>query len=75
MKNKTKEIVEKLGTDISGKWMSTDKMDMFTEEIVSECILAIEQTRLDCVRTTYDKDIGDSTKARCIQAIIMKFRE
>ena len=75
MKNKTKQIAEKIGLGVCGKWMSASKLDMFTEEIVNECVLAIEEAKVNFVNTTYDKDVSDSTKAKCIQAIIMKFKE
>lgn len=75
MKNKTKQIAEKIGLGVCRKWMSVSKLDMFTEEIVNECIKAVEEAKIANVYTTYDKDVSDSTKAHCIQAIIMKFKE
>ena len=37
MNTKIKELVNKVGTDISGKWVGIDNMELFAELIVREC--------------------------------------
>ena len=37
MNEKIKHLVEQAGTDVSGKWMSTNNAEQFAELIVREC--------------------------------------
>jgi hypothetical protein len=32
-----KELIDTLGTDVSGKWISVDKIQQLTESIIQEC--------------------------------------
>jgi hypothetical protein len=32
------QLVQQVGTDTSGKWINTDRMDQFAELIVKECV-------------------------------------
>lgn len=36
-KLRIQQLVQQVGTDTSGKWISTDRMDQLTELIVTEC--------------------------------------
>lgn len=42
MNERVKELVEKVGTDSSGKWVSTDKMEEYTKLVIAECVKIIE---------------------------------
>jgi hypothetical protein len=37
MNNRIKELIEQVGTDVSGKWMNVDNLEKFAELIVKEC--------------------------------------
>ena len=37
MNNRVKELMSKVGTDVSGKWMSIDHSQKLAELIVEEC--------------------------------------
>ena len=37
MNNRIKELIEQVGTDVSGKWMNVDNLEKFAELIVQEC--------------------------------------
>ncbi len=37
-KERVEQLVQQVGTDTSGKWISIDKMNQFTELVVQECI-------------------------------------
>ena len=38
MNTKIKELVNKAGTDVSGKWVSIDNVELFAKLIVQECM-------------------------------------
>jgi hypothetical protein len=37
MNERIKELISKVGTDVSGKWIGVDKAEIFTELVVREC--------------------------------------
>jgi hypothetical protein len=37
MNNRIKELIEQVGTDVSGKWMNVDNSEKFAELIVRKC--------------------------------------
>jgi hypothetical protein len=45
MNEKIKHMMAQAGTDVSGKWMSTNNAEKFAELIVNECAEAYHQTR------------------------------
>ena len=71
--DKTKEIAEKVGLGVCGKWMSANKLDEFTDEIIQECINAIDSVK-GVGYTTYDKDVIMTTKAQAIAEIQKRFK-
>ena len=38
MEPKLQELVNQIGTDVSGKWIAVDKVDQLTDLIVRECM-------------------------------------
>lgn len=36
------ELIERVGTDVSGKWMSRDKVHELTTLVVNECITLLQ---------------------------------
>jgi hypothetical protein len=55
MEEKIKEIINRVGTDVSGKWMSMDQAKKFAEIMVEECLVAIDKTNTSHVYTTFDQ--------------------
>ena len=41
MNERIRELMQQAGTDTSGKWMSVDNAEKFTELIVKECYVAL----------------------------------
>jgi len=37
MSERIKELIEQVGTDVSGKWMNVDNLEKFAELIVRKC--------------------------------------
>lgn len=54
MHNKLKEIVQQVGTDISGKWISVDNAEKFAKLIIEE----------------YKKELGESSQKEIKIAIL-----
>jgi len=38
-----KQLIDTVGTDVSGKWMAVDKVELIAELIVQECAMVIEK--------------------------------
>jgi hypothetical protein len=73
MRSITKEIVKQVGTDVSGKWIATDKADTMIELTVAECILAVQNTGKQCAITTHDLGTVDCTIEKSVQSIKQHF--
>ena len=75
MKEKTKELVNKVGTDTSGKWIYYDRLDDLIQLVVDECIISVNEAKMTFGGTTYDYYLANATKAVCIKSIQDKFNE
>jgi hypothetical protein len=73
MNERIKEIIEKVGTDCSGKWMSTGKVNELAEIIVLECIDAVQNTSLTHAYTTFDLSTIKGTIEKCVDSIKNEF--
>jgi hypothetical protein len=73
MNERIKEIIEKVGTDCSGKWMSTGKVNELAEIIVLECIDAVQNTSLTHAYTTFDLSTIKGTIGKCVDSIKKEF--
>ena len=73
MNEQVKALVEAVGTDTSGKWISTDKVSAIVEKVTQVCIDKIETYRIPVGNSaagemacewTYDalKEIRDDIK-------------
>lgn len=69
MEEKIKEIIKRVGTDISGKWISIDQAKKFAEVMVEECLVAIDKTDKHHVYTSFDQDMVLSTIEKSKKAI------
>jgi hypothetical protein len=66
---KTKKFIKEVGTDVSGKWMSTDNAELLIKKVVDECILAVKATPFTNTYTTYDLDIARATVEKSVKNI------
>ena len=41
-KERVDQLVQQVGTDVSGKWVNIDRMNQFAELIVHECTSVVE---------------------------------
>ena len=57
MEEKIKEIIKRVGTDISGKWISIDQAHKFAQIMVEECLVAVDKTDKHHVHTSFDQDM------------------
>jgi len=73
MKEKTKELVNKVGTDTSGEWIYYDRLDDLIQLVVDECIISVNEAKMTFGGTTYDYDLANATKEACVNAITSKF--
>jgi hypothetical protein len=69
----TEEIIKKVGTDVSGKWIATEKADAIIKLTVDECIVAVENTGKQCAFTSHDLDTVDCTIEKSVQSIKQHF--
>jgi hypothetical protein len=69
MNERIKEIIEKVGTDCSGKWMSTDKVNEVADLILADVCAIIEDPKSynRCVFTNFDAD-----QSRCVAVELVK---
>ena len=49
MNNDIKQLINQVGTDTSGKWISVDKMEQLTKLIVQECRTALHPELRDMI--------------------------
>lgn len=45
-KDKIKELIQRAGTDTSGKWMGVEHAEVFAELIVAECVSLMEWQKI-----------------------------
>jgi hypothetical protein len=73
MNRKAKELIQKVGTDTSGRWVSTDQAEVLVELTMKECILAVQNTGKQCAYTTHDLGTVDCTIEKSVQSIKQHF--
>ena len=47
MSERIKELIEQVGTDVSGKWMNVDNVEKFAELIVQECVEVADHSNVN----------------------------
>ena len=77
MSERIKEFIEKVGTDCSGKWMSTNKVNEISELILADVIAIIEDPKNynRCVFTTFDAGQGACIAEELTKQIKQKFKD
>ena len=71
--NKVQELINQVGTDTSGKWLSVDKAAELVRLVVAECYIAIENTKTHHVYTTFDEGLVKQTIRNSKDAVNQHF--
>jgi deoxyxylulose-5-phosphate synthase len=69
----SKELLTKIATDTSGKWISVDKLDQIIQIIAQESVDVVTNTPKHCAFTTYDLGTVECTIAKSIELLQEKF--
>ena len=71
--NKIRDLIQQVGTDTSGKWISIDKAEELVKLVVVECYIAIENTNTHHVYTTFDESLVKQTIRNSKDAVQQHF--
>ena len=58
MEPKLQELVNQIGTDVSGKWIAVDKIDQLANLIVRECMYNLYINGYDDAMNQIKQDFG-----------------
>ena len=58
MEAKLQELVNQIGTDVSGKWISVDRIDQLANLIVKECMYNLYLNGYDDAMNQIKQDFG-----------------
>ena len=61
MDPKLQELVNQIGTDVSGKWIAVDRIDQLADLIVRECIYNLYLNGYDDAMNQIKEHFGIST--------------
>lgn len=65
MNENVKALVDAVGTDISGKWVSAEKIEHLVQDVLQECLVQIEVANSQhCAYTTFDLGIVHCSKEK-----------
>lgn len=65
MNENVKALVDAVGTDISGKWISAEKIEQLVHDVLQECLIQIEVANSQhCAYTTFDLGIVNCVKEK-----------
>jgi hypothetical protein len=73
MNNKINELIKRVGTDVSGKWISIDQAEELVKLAIAECYIAIENTNTSHVYTTFDDGQFTATIIKSKDAVKQHF--
>jgi hypothetical protein len=69
MNEQIKEIIKTTGTDVSGKWMSIDNIEKFTNLLLNDVVATIQQAPNTCAYTTFDLSVVKCTIASTVKTL------
>jgi hypothetical protein len=74
MNENIKSLINKVETDVSGKWINISQLDIFTEAVIIECLKQIEiANSRHCAYTTFDLGTVECAKEKIISHITEHF--
>jgi hypothetical protein len=77
MSERIKELIKQVGTDVSGKWMSIDKVNKIADLILADVIDVIEDPMSynRCVFTNFDKGQSQCVSVELVKKIKQKLKD
>ena len=77
MSERIKELIETVGTDCSGKWLSTEKVGALADLILEDILAVISDPKNynRCVFTNFDADRGACIASELTKQIKQKFKD
>ena len=74
MNENVKALVDAVGTDISGKWVSAEKLEQLVQDVLQECLDQIEIANSQhCAYTTFDQGVVDCAKEKITNHVKQHF--
>lgn len=74
MNKNIKALVDSVGSDISGKWVSAEKIEQLVQDVLQECLVQIEVANSQhCAYTTFDLGIVNCAKEKITDHIKQHF--
>jgi len=73
MNENIKNIIESVGTDSSGRWVSINDVEDIVIKTVEECVLLVKTTPTHCAITTHDLSAVNCTIEKSIDKINKHF--
>jgi len=67
MSERIKELIKQVGTDVSGKWVGIDNIELLAELIVRECVGIVEG--ISPGYKDYRDQIEDAFRRDCMEEI------
>jgi hypothetical protein len=63
-------LVDAVATDISGKWVSSDKLEQLVQDTILECLNQIEEANSQhCAYTTFDLGTVNCAKEKIVNHV------
>lgn len=72
-KEVVEQLIKKVGTDISGRWVNVRDVEKLIELTIRECIESIDQTPTHCAYTTHDMSTVKCTIGKSIDKLHSDF--
>ena len=69
----SKDLLTKISTDVSGKWISADKLDQIIQIVAQECVDTVSATPTHCAYTTHDLGTVECTIEQSVKMLREKF--
>jgi len=74
MNENVKALIDTVGTDISGKWISAEKLEKFSQDVILECLNQIEiANSKHCAYTSFDLGTVECAKEKIMSHITEHF--
>ena len=73
VEEKLKTLTDKAKTDSSGRWVSTQDLEDYTEVVIKECINIVKLTPKHCAFTTHDLGIVECTIDKTVATLKKHF--
>jgi hypothetical protein len=69
----SKDLLTRITTDVSGKWISVEKLDQIIQIVAQESVNVVSNTPKHCAFTTHDLGTVECTIQKSVLALKEKF--